>query len=637
MRVYRYIGILAAAVLLISGCGMSEGQEDAPVVEAAPTRTATAVPPSPTPTPDTLIVCLADEPDSLYIYSALSREADTVLQAVYDGPYDLLDYSFEPVILEDVPDSSTDAVQVRQVTVTSGDRYLNPESMLPDTFRYGKPYRPAGCSSPQCQQNFVGGEVLMDQMEVQFHLKEGITWSDGEPLTASDSVFSYNLDRDQDTPGSKYVADRTQSYEALDELTTRWISIPGFIDPDYAANFWSPLPEHSLGGVEPSALPEYPEAARSPIGWGPYVIQSWQDGQITLDPNPNYYRASEGLPTFDRLVFRFLGEDSGSAVEQIVTGECDILDEELIPYSSIESLLDLEEQGQVSVSWSAGSIIERIDFNTSPRNGVEPALFNSASTRQAVASCIDREGIADEILYGLAEVPESYIPAAHPLSDPPVSYPSYDPAEANALLEQLGWVEDPDNGVRTARSVWNIPEGTPLSFTLNTIDGVLQRRVAEAIQEDLAKCGIEMKMEYGASADVFAAWPDGPVFSREYSAVLWAWPVFSSPPCEMYESTQIPSDTTRYGVNASGFSNPSYDQACGMVRMGLPTDPAVQQAAGEVEGILAEEVPGIPLYARPRITAYAPDICGVDVNPSAFSVIWNLEEVHRGPACSGSE
>ncbi len=632
----RYYLLMAAAVaLMLSGCGLFSAQEDQAEDTPVPEPTATVIPPTPTPPPpETLIVCLQEEPDSLYLYGAVSREADAVLQAVYDGPFDLLDYTFESVILEAMPDLSSGGVQVNSVTVRSGDRYLNPATLLPDTFRYGKPYRPAGCSSPQCQQSFVGGEVQMDQLEVAFQLRGGITWSDGTPLTAADSVFSFDLDRHPDTPGSKYVVDRTQAYEAVDDLQVRWVGIPGFLDPDYRANFWSPLPQHLLEGIEPGDLLES-EAARQPVGWGPYVLESWQDKEIILSSNPLYFRAEEGFPAFERLVFRFLEGDSGSALEQLVTGECDVLDETLTPFSAIENVIDLSDQGQIGFSWASGSVIERIDFNTSPLNTAASKILADVQLRQAIAACINREGLVSEVLSGLGAVPDTYLPSTYPLAAMETTYPSYDPAAARSQLEQLGWLDVEDDGldVRVAQGVWNVATGTPLSFTMHVVDGGLQRNIATAIQRDLVECGIELAVEYGSSADLFAAYPDGTIFSRNFESVMWAWPVFSSPPCEMYETAQIPSDTTRYGINAAGFSNSAYDGACGAIQLGLPGSSGYEEAAVQTARVLAEALPGLPLIERPRIAAYAADLCGIDVNPSAFSVLWNLEEYQRGEAC----
>ena len=86
----------------------------------------------------------------------------------------------------------------------------------------------------------------MDQMQVTFSMLPGLSWSDGTPLTAEDSVYAYQVASDPSTAGSKYLVDRTQSYEAVDATTIQWWGKPGYIDPTYFLNFWPPLPEHAM-------------------------------------------------------------------------------------------------------------------------------------------------------------------------------------------------------------------------------------------------------------------------------------------------------------------------------------------------------------------------------------------------------
>ena len=116
----------------------------------------------------------------------------------------------------------------------------------------------------------------MEQLIIEFQLLPDLTWSDGTPLTASDSLFSFDLDRDLTIPTTKYLVDRTAAYEVVDETAIRWTGIPGYFDPEYATLFWNPLPQHLLGDIAPEDLQNAELATRKPIGWGPYQIEEWQ-------------------------------------------------------------------------------------------------------------------------------------------------------------------------------------------------------------------------------------------------------------------------------------------------------------------------------------------------------------------------
>ena len=135
----------------------------------------------------------------------------------------------------------------------------------------GTRVRPSSCRADDCVITYDGVSPLqMDQMIVTFHLRSDVTWSDGTPLTADDSVYAYQMAADTDTPGSKVLVDHTQTYEAADASTTQWWGIPGYLDPSFMTNFWAPAPKHIWSQFKAAELPQIDVASRSPTGWGPY-------------------------------------------------------------------------------------------------------------------------------------------------------------------------------------------------------------------------------------------------------------------------------------------------------------------------------------------------------------------------------
>jgi peptide/nickel transport system substrate-binding protein len=633
-----WTALIAISVLLMAGCAKT-------IIGPSPTgsprekATATQIMPTPQPPPPkTLIICLGQEPDSLYLYGATTRETDTVLQALYDGPFDLLDYQYQPVILERIPSLENGDAQLNPITVVEDDIYINPDSQLPENLIRGKPYLPSGCESPGCIETYKGGEVLMDQLEVVFKILPGITWSDGEPLTASDSVFSFMLDSNKDTPTTKYLSDRTAEYQALDDLAVKWKGIPGFLDPDYGSNFWSPLPMHQLADYSPADLLTAEESSQSPLGWGPYILDTWEAGsQILLKKNENYFRSDEGLPNFDVLIFRFPGGSMTSRVEQLLTGECDIIDESAIGYEQLGALVDLEQQGKIILDWTPGALVERIDFNLDPAPDAGViSLFGDVRTRQAIAGCINRQRLVDELLFGLGTVPVSYLPEEYPFhSDMPDTI-HYNVAAAEQLLDEVGWVygDDEDESLRESRGVRGLRSGVQFEFNYLSLDVDLQADVAEYLEEDLAQCGIKLVSKAVVPEEILAPWPEGEVFGRRFEVVGWSWPIYASPPCEMFASGEIPNASKRYGINASGFSDSTYDDACRRIQMGLPDRAAYRQGIAATEEILAAQLPAIPLFQRPRLAAHAPGICGLEIDPTAFSVLWNIEVLNGGEDCT---
>ncbi|MEK6587821.1 MAG: ABC transporter substrate-binding protein, partial [Chloroflexota bacterium] len=368
-----------------------------------------------------------------------------------------------------------------------------------------------------------------------------------------------------------------------------------------------------------------------PVGWGPYVIEEWRPGQdIRLRKNPDYFRAAEGLPGFDVLLFRFLADGSLGSIEQLLTSECDVLDEtaiadaldvELLDEDALSLLVDLAASGRIQLAAASGSEMERLEFGLAPARGSGlPPLFSDPRTRAGIAACLDRGRYVTEMLYGLSEVPETYLSPGHPLYAADAASIVFDPAAGMELLEQAGWVDhdqDPATA-RIAQGVAGVTEGSPLAFSFLTTANGFHRSAAERIQADLALCGAQVGLEYRPAAELFEPWPAGPAFGRGFQTLGWAWPGWVSPLCEMFAGWEIPSDENPFGANASGFSDRDYDRACGVLLHGRPDSQEYQTAARDTQMIFSELLPAIPLYMRPRVIAHGPDICGLEVDPTAF-------------------
>ncbi len=603
------------------------------------------------PLPTTLIVCLGQEPDSLYryspeyLYGGTGRAAETVLQAIYDGPFDVRSYRYEPVILDKIPNLSDGDARVETVLVDPGELYFNPERLQPANLTRGDRYLPAGCNSPECMQAYTGGQVSMDRMVVDFRLRPGVEWSDGEPLTAQDSVFSFELDRQVDTPTPKTQVDRTASYEALDAQTVRWTGIAGYADSEYFSNFWSPLPQHVLGDRSALDLLRAEGTTVTPMGWGPYVIEEWRAGEdIQLRRNPGYFRGAEGLPAFDYLLFRFLKDGSAGSIEQLLTSECDVLDEsavadaldvEQLDESALSVLVDLQAGGRIELSAAFGPELERFEFGLTPVPGAGvPPIFSDPRTRAGIAACLDREGFIREVLHGLSAVPATYLSPEHPLYAGETALAEFNRQEGIRLLEEAGWIDadgDPATA-RAAQGVEGVAQAAELSFAFLTSPDGFHRSAAEHFRADLAVCGVELVIDLRPAAELFAAWPDGPAFGRSFQTLGWAWPGWVSPLCEMFAGWEIASEGNPFGANASGFADPVYDSACAVLLHGRPGSPEYLAAAEQTQAIFAEQLPAIPLYMRPRVIAHGAQICGLETDPTAFSALWNIEELRScGP------
>ncbi|MGC9393522.1 MAG: peptide ABC transporter substrate-binding protein [Anaerolineae bacterium] len=575
----------------------------------------------------TLVVCQSQEPDTLYWYGGNMLAARHIQHAVYDGPIDSRTYGYQAVILEKLPSTEDGDAIINAVTVQAGDIVVN-DAGDPVELIEGMVVRPYGCRSTECAVAFEGPPMEMDQMFVTFKLLDGLKWSDGEDLTVDDSVYTFELAADPSTPVSKFTIDRTASYEALDDRTAMWIGLPGYVDKTYFTNFWIPMPRHLWQeelGYGPADLLEAEESTRMPMGWGAFVIKEWVPGDhITVEKNPLYHRASEGLPYVDTIIFRFVS-DPNSAVAQLISGECDIVTQDAMSADLTPLLLKLEQESVVELASVASTTWEHVDFGISPAPEYErPDFFGDVRMRQAFAYCLDRQIVADTVLYGLSTVIDSYLPPDHPYhADGLPEYP-YDPEQGQALLEDMGWVDADSDGVREAKDVEGVLDGTPLEFTWLSVTDASRIQSMQIWQQNLADCGFIVNLENMPVGQYFANGPDGPLFGRRFDVTSFTSSV--EPSCSRYVSSAIPTANNGWsGENVSGFADPDFDAACNRALTALPGTVDYFEGHQDAQRIFSEQLPVLPLFLHYKLALLRLEVDGFILDATEDSAMWNIE------------
>ena len=641
-RFLKRISFLTLLIFLISACGLPfSGGSAVSTVDVTPTPMLASTPAA----PRVLTVCLGSEPNTLYPFAGPNDAALSVLAAIDDGPIDTISYENVPVILKKLPSFADGDAQIKPVTVSAGSLIVDAGGNL-TSLTVGTRVRPASCRADGCAITYDGVTALqMDQMIVNFSLRSDITWSDGTPLTAEDSAYAYQLAADKNAKGSRFLIDRTQAYEATDTTTTQWWGIPGFIDPTFSTNFWSPAPKHVWSKFTASDLPQIDVASRSPIGWGPYMIQEWVAGDhITLTKNPYYFRASEGYPKFDQVTFRFI-PDPNAAISELTAGRCDVLDPSINLDTQIALLQQLQQSGQAQALFAPGMSIEWLGLGINPASyddgyntekGDRQNILADPRTRQAIAFCLDRQKVVDTVLFGQSSVPNSFTPPDHPLYDASLPAYHFDPAAGSQLLEQVGW-KDLDGNPATPRlavSVKNVAAGTPLVLNYFTTSTAQRRQAVDIFTQSLAQCGIGVKVQYYSQNDLYTSGPLGPLFGRSFDLVQYAMSTTDTePPCNWFMSNEIPNAQNHWiGLNVSGYKNPDYDTACNTARSALPSEKSFTDSYHQAQAIFASELPSIPLYYRLKVAAARADLCHFDLDASA-NPLWNIEAFDMGPAC----
>ena len=535
-----------------------------------------------------------------------------------------------------------------QVSVKKGEMVVDAAGNLA-ILDVGLTVLPAGCTEDACAVKYDGLAGLnMDQMVATFRLRPGLTWSDGAPLTSADSLFAFKLASDKDTPGSKYILDRTSAYDVIDTQSVQWWGVPGFIDAAYATHFWAPLPKHLWENIPAAELAKGDLNLHPPLGWGAYVFKEWAPGKyISLQKNPVYFRASEGLPRFDTLTFLFT-KDAATGISNLVSKQCDILDTSLRLEGEINLLTELQRSDQVKLVTATTPLIERLDFGIKPASyddGYTPGfgdrqdILGDVRTRQGIASCLDRQKVITTVLGGISKVPDTFISPEHPLFNPDAPKYAFDNNAGVRLLVEAGWVDSDNNPAtpRIAQGVKGVTNGTPLFLNYVTTSALQRRQVSEILAQSLAQCGVGVNLKYYSQDELYAPGPDGILFGRKYDLAEYAiGSVGTEPPCSWFMSNQVPTKENKWlGVNISGYSNADYDALCRKAQNSVPASQSYKDAYAQLQTIFANDLPSVPLYMRIKAAATRKDMCNFTLDTFAVNDLWNIEELEYGPSCGG--
>lgn len=592
--------------------------EEMPTEEAAPAE-------------KQLIICMAQEPDTLYPYGGSMLAATAVQVALFETEITTFSYDYQARGIEEIPSLENGLAVVNSVEVAAGDTVLDAAGDIVELAEGVSVINSDGDTV-----EFDGTPVMMDQMAVDFTLTPRV-WSDGTPVTAADSVYSFNLNGDPDTPAGKFVYDRTTSYEATSDLGLRWTGIPGYLDSTYFINVWQPLPEHNLGGFTAAELLEAPEASRLPVGDGPFRIVDWVAGDsIVLEANPYFWRQEEGYPLLDGVTYKFI-PDTNQLVAQLLSGQCDIGTQDGLDSSQSPFLIEAENSGLLVPYFQTGTVFEHIDFGVNSYGDFgddigRPDWFEDVRVRQAMTMCTDRQGMVDNILYGRSEVIHSYTPTVHPLypEDGMTEWP-YDTDAANALLDEAGFVDSDGDGIREYPGGPNGEfAGEPFYVTLGTTTGnEMRQQMTQIFKENMLDCGIEIELYYVPSSEWFADGPDGPVFGRRFDLGEFAWISAVAPGCNLYLTNSItgPEDEGFGGwgnTNNTGWSNEAFDAACLQALGSLPGTAEYENGHKEAQRIFSNEVPVIPAFLRLIVAAARPEVVGFGVDPTGGTEIQNI-------------
>ncbi|HEX5465300.1 MAG TPA: ABC transporter substrate-binding protein [Candidatus Limnocylindrales bacterium] len=422
-------------------------------------------------------------------------------------------------------------------------------------------------------------DISPDGKTYTFHLRPGVTFSDGTPVKASDVQFS------------------------LDRVATDKESLWGFLfpkmditAPDDATVVitldapWAPL----LADLSVFAASIIPQAyfeqvgeqafGDKPIGSGPFVLADWQKGSVAvLKRNPTYW--DQPKPYLDEVDLKVVAEDN-TRMLQVQSGQLDIATD--VPFNQIDALkksadLDVQISPVIGTYW--------IQFNQ------KLPQFQDMHVRQAINWAVDKEALIKSVLFGYGEPAYGYLGKMlySDLQDAPYGY---DVAKAKDLMSQSKY-----------------PNG--FAVTLLTAAGdTIGQQVAVIVKAQLAEIGITVNIQQEEAASAFQKQVDG-----DYEMI------------EYYMTSDIidPAENTTYAAAGDGGSNAVYTyynnpMVNDLVRASNTEMDATKREADylKIQQLVHEDAPMLFLFWQPARTAVRQDIHGFQVLPTANYRLWEV-------------
>jgi peptide/nickel transport system substrate-binding protein len=316
-------------------------------------------------------------------------------------------------------------------------------------------------------------EISPDNLTITFHLRPGVKWHDGQPLTSADVLFTYQLYIDPKTPTAYAEAyKQVARAEAPDPLTFR-VSYDKPYAPALESWGMQVLPKHLLAGVEITKSP----LSRQPVGSGPYRFIDWTAGEkLVLEANPDYF---EGRPYIKRVVYRVIPDTSTQFLE-LQSGSLDFMGLTPIQYQT--------QTGTPAFTRRFNKYRYLTFSYTYLGYNLRRPMFQDKRVRQALSYAINKQEIVEGVLLGLGQ------PATGPYKpdswvyNPNVRRYDYNPDQAKALLAEAGWSDSNGDGILDK-------DGVPFAFTIVTNQGNdLRSKSGEIIQRRLREVGIDVKL-----------------------------------------------------------------------------------------------------------------------------------------------
>jgi peptide/nickel transport system substrate-binding protein len=423
----------------------------------------------------------------------------------------------------------------------------------------------------------------IDELTWDFHLRQGVTFHNGNPLTADDVVFS--LDRAKNWVGSETQADivTVSGVEAVDTHTVRITTEAP--DPILLNRLFNVLIMDRETTEELVASHGDGHLVENPNGTGPYRLQEWsKDDHLTLVAFDDHWR---GPPVIREVVFRPISNDASRLAALLAGGVHLITDVPVRDTERIEANPELDLLRRPSLRL----IYLGLDCGRDQADGVPsspPNPLRDRRVREAIYLAIDEQGIVDRVMNGFAVPAAQLVPPTVFGHDPSIERPPHDPERARELLAEAGY-----------------PDGFEVRLDAPNDRYVNDARIAQAIAGQLARVDIRVEVDARPKTIFFEDENQG-----RCSFFLIGWANSNGDASGTFEFLLHTPDPVRQvgGANDStAYSNPELDRLIDEAARTVDRD-AREELLHRAMRVAVEDLPHIPLHYQVDLYGMSRDL-----------------------------
>jgi peptide/nickel transport system substrate-binding protein len=475
------------------------------------------------------------------------------------------------------------------------------------------------------------GGVAKDGLSVTWKLKPDLKWSDGTPFSAKDVVFTYEFISNSEV-GSVSAGDYSvvKKVEAIDDYTVK-VNFQKVTPGWYLVFVGSSgmiLPQHLYADFNGANAREAPYNLL-PVGTGAYQVTQFKPGDsVIYERNPNYREPTK--INFDKIELKGGGDATSAARAVLQTGDADYA-YNLQVETQILNQLKTAGKGKIIANFGAQSeriLLNQTNPNKETKEGERSSLefphpfFTDAKVRQALALAIEKNTIATQ-LYGDTGKPTSNFLIAPPDLASPNTNSEYDPKKAANLLDEAGWEDTNNDGIRDK-------DGVEMKVIFQTSVNPLRQKTQEIIKQSLQSIGISVELKTIDASIFFSSDPSNNDTVEHFYADMQMYTTGNlNPDPNAYMKTftcdTIPQKKNNWsGDNYSRYCNPDYDKLWQKSTTELDVNKRRQMFI-EMNDILVNNAVVIPLIHRAEVVGVTNNLQGLDLTPWDMST-WNIVE-----------